>query len=500
MTIRWRTDIVNTGAVYYGTSSTNLTNSVAETSGITDHTVVLTGLVANTVYFYQLNDGTNVLAAGTNYMFQTAPSSGSGAARRIWVLGGAGFATNAAVYSAYTNYSGSIYTDLLLTLGQTAGTNSSDAEYQTAVFDRYPDLLRQTPWYASPGTTTGAYYDVHSLPTNSGTEAYYSFDYGNAHIVSLDSANTSRATNGAMYAWLASDLSANTSDWLIAVWNDPVHSKGSIDSDVETESSEMRENFLPLLENHGVDLVINSGSHSYERSYLLNGYYSNTASYVELDHAINIGDGDEFGDGAYYKACFGEYPTCGAVYIVAGSGGETGTPVGLHPAMYTNHVELGSVVLDVVSNRLDAVFLNSAGIVRDNFTLFKIGMGPGDSDLDGLPDTWELFYFGNPTNGVASTDSDGDGSDNLSEYIAGTNPWDTSSVLAAATSLQTNGTLYITWPSSTNRTYSVVHSANLLSNDWAVVWSNLPASPPTNQVLLNTLTNQAFYRIDVELP
>src|SRR6266581_9024597 len=45
-----------------------------------------------------------------------------------------------------------------------------------------------------------------------------------------------------------------------------------------------------------------------------------------------------------------------------------------------------------------------------------------DDDNDGLPDAWEQQYFGNPTNALASDDSDGDGFSNLAEYIAGTDP------------------------------------------------------------------------------
>ena len=44
---------------------------------------------------------------------------------------------------------------------------------------------------------------------------------------------------------------------------------------------------------------------------------------------------------------------------------------------------------------------------------------PVDSDNDGLPDDWETFYFGNLARG-ANDDADGDGQDNLAEYLAGT--------------------------------------------------------------------------------
>ncbi len=44
-----------------------------------------------------------------------------------------------------------------------------------------------------------------------------------------------------------------------------------------------------------------------------------------------------------------------------------------------------------------------------------------DSDADGLPDSWEMQYFGN-LNQTASGDPDGDGYTNLEEYQNGTNP------------------------------------------------------------------------------
>ena len=44
-----------------------------------------------------------------------------------------------------------------------------------------------------------------------------------------------------------------------------------------------------------------------------------------------------------------------------------------------------------------------------------------DSDLDGLPDSWEMRYFGNLSQ-TASGDPDGDGVNNLDEYLLGTEP------------------------------------------------------------------------------
>ena len=91
----------------------------------------------------------------------------------------------------------------------------------------------------------------------SGTEAYYSFDYGNIHFVCLDSSlDTSRSANGAMATWLIAIFQNNTKDWLVVFFHHPPVSKGSHNSDSEIELVEMRQNFGPILENYGTDLVL----------------------------------------------------------------------------------------------------------------------------------------------------------------------------------------------------------------------------------------------------
>ncbi len=47
-----------------------------------------------------------------------------------------------------------------------------------------------------------------------------------------------------------------------------------------------------------------------------------------------------------------------------------------------------------------------------------------DTDLDGIPDAWELKYGLNPNLDDAQGDADGDGYSNLEEYLHGTNPQD----------------------------------------------------------------------------
>ena len=130
---------------------------------------------------------------------------------------------------------------------------------------------------------SGPYFDLFTLPgageaggSSSGTEAYYSFDYGNIHFVALDSQGSSRTPGGDQLLWLDLDLSETTQDWIIAFWHHPPYSKGAHDSDVELRQVEMRENALPILESRGVDLVLCGHSHNYERSFLIDGHYGDS--------------------------------------------------------------------------------------------------------------------------------------------------------------------------------------------------------------------------------
>ena len=227
-------------------------------------------------------------------------------------------------------------------LGDNAYNDGTDAQYQAAVFNTYPELLRQLPLWstlgnhdgysADSGTQTGPYYEIFDLPRNaeaggvaSYTEAYYSFDYGNIHFVVLDSYDSDRSANGNMLQWLESDLAFNDKPWLIAIWHHPPYTKGSHNSDTEGRLIDMRQNALPILEAWGVDLVMTGHSHTYERSYLLDGHYGLSGTLDVGTHLLDVGDGSESGDGMYEKpdAIAAEHE--GAVYAVAGSSGKLST-------------------------------------------------------------------------------------------------------------------------------------------------------------------------------
>jgi hypothetical protein len=387
---KWRTSAATVGRVRYGLSPGATTWSAQESASKSEHKLTIQNLTPSTRYYYTIGTASAVLAGGdSSYTFMTGPPIGSSKNTRIWVLGDSGTAdANArAVRDAYYAYTGTRATDLWLMLGDNAYPSGTDADYQRAVFNMYPTMLRQSVLWptlgnhdgysANSSTLSGPYYSIFTLPrgaeaggTASGTEAYYSFDYANIHFVCLDSFESSRSPAGAMLTWLRNDLAATRQTWIVAFFHHPPYSKGSHDSDVDRELVEMRENALPILEDAGVDLVLAGHSHSYERSYLIDGHYGPSSTFTSAMKK-NGGSGRTDGSGAYRKPSADPAPHEGAVYAVAGSSGKTESGPLNHPAMFISLNSLGSMVLDVNGDRLDAAFIDGARNRRDYFTIVK---------------------------------------------------------------------------------------------------------------------------------
>ncbi|MFN8091455.1 MAG: metallophosphoesterase [Vicinamibacteria bacterium] len=386
---RWRTSASTDTRVTYGTAPGSLTSAVSVSGTRTEHEAVLTNLQPATKYYYAVGSTSATLASGSDQFFWTPPAVATSGPTRVWVIGDSGTADASAraVRDSYDAYAGTRYTDVWLMLGDNAYDYGTDAEYQAAVFDIYPKFLKQTVLWPTIGNHDSAdspaptsnlpYHQMFTLPkageaggVPSGTEDYYSFDHANIHFVCLDSMTVSRSSIGAMATWLAQDLASHTQDWTIAYWHHPPYTKGTHDSDTAIELVEMRQNILPILEANGVDLVLAGHSHSYERSFLIDGHYGTSSTFTAAMKKDG-GSGREGETGAYKKATAGPAAHEGAVYVVAGTSGSVSSGALNHPAMFVSFSQLGSLVLDVSGPRLDATFVLASGAVGDRFTMLK---------------------------------------------------------------------------------------------------------------------------------
>ncbi|MCE3260026.1 MAG: metallophosphoesterase [Bacteroidetes bacterium] len=399
--LRWETDVPVDATVSYGTSPFNLTSVLTSPFPDSVHIFPLTGLTPYTKYYYRIGTTSSTIQGDTNNYFVTSPLPGTPGKYRFWVTGDCGnlSANQLNCKNAYLNYTKGRITKGLLLLGDNAYYSGTDAEYNSGFFGVYQtDIMKKTVLWPAPGnhdynngavtTPNVPYYSIFSMPANadaggvpSGTKAYYSYDYGNIHFISLDSYGTDLAnkkmydTTSAQAQWLKQDLAANKRLWTIVYWHHPPFSMGSHNSDTELDLVQIRSEFVRILERYKVDLILCGHSHDYERSKLMHGHYGPeatfTASVHHLDSSSALYNGSPNSCPYIKDSVHNKY---GTVYVVSGSAGQVGGMQASfpHDAMYySNATDGGSLVLDIENNRLDLKWLCGDGIIRDQFTIMK---------------------------------------------------------------------------------------------------------------------------------
>jgi hypothetical protein len=397
--VKWRTIAPTDSKVKYGISPSNLNQVATVNNFTTNHEVNITGLNPSTIYYYSIGyTGADLTTGSSQIYFKTNPIQGAKGDYKFWVIGDAGTAAAGQrdARDGFLQYTNNTPIDGWIWLGDNAYEGGKDNEYQANVFSNntYENELKRVVVWPAPGnhdynnnipfSPDPAYYDIFTLPTQaeagglaSGTEKYYSYNIGNVHFLSIDSYDEGRDATDPMAQWIANDLAANTQPWVIAYWHHPPYTKGSHNSDnsnfLDGELVDMRENILPILENGGVDLVLNGHSHCYERSFLIDSHYGYSSS-------LNASMIKDASSGSYPASCPYQKQTevnnahQGTIYTVCGCSGKlSGTSSGWpHPIMYdyTNTVN-GSMLLEFKDNRMDAKFINTTGAVDDQFTIVK---------------------------------------------------------------------------------------------------------------------------------
>ena len=97
---------------------------------------------------------------------------------------------------------------------------------------------------------------------------------------------------------------------------------------------------------------------------------------------------------------------------------------------------------------------------------------------DGIPDSWRLRYFLTLNNYLSKTnaDADGDGLNNLQEYMAGTDPTDSTSCFKTIgndlKAAQQPQDCVISWPSAIGKQYVIQRSPSLSARIWTPVATN----------------------------
>ncbi|MBW7998522.1 MAG: hypothetical protein FVQ81_18500, partial [Candidatus Glassbacteria bacterium] len=257
-------DTTANATVDYGLTTAYGSSAVTESTDATSigtyvHNVRLTGLLPNTVYNYQVTHGTSV---SDNYTFRTAPEPGTPAH-----FGYAGDSRSdtynhnlIAAHMALQNPNMMIYG------GDLCNTNTYASWINEWFVPNQVALNATTPSVNTPGNHEGwgintkAFTESPNGTDGEGGGGYFSYDYGDVHILVLNT-EIGRSQGSAQWNFAAADLAASNAKFKIVAAHKPSLSYGMHGTDPE-----MATMTTLLFEPYGVSFVLFGHDHFYQHN------------------------------------------------------------------------------------------------------------------------------------------------------------------------------------------------------------------------------------------
>lgn len=241
------------------------------------HAIRLTGLLPDCFYWYRIR----LNATTVSGLYRARTSAAGGSDLSFFVFGDCGTGSSAQmrvrdIANTWRWDLGFLTGDIIYPDGQASG-------FDPYFFTPYADTLRKTPIYPTIGnhdahTSSGQpYLDAFYLPTNgTAAERYYSFNFGDAHFIGLDSTTVSSTTQR---NWLQNDLIAARAAgarWIFVAFHHAAYSCST------NHGSDMtvRNQWCPLFEQYEVDVVFQGHDHCYERTTVRRDFHPNNRGVV----------------------------------------------------------------------------------------------------------------------------------------------------------------------------------------------------------------------------
>jgi acid phosphatase type 7 len=269
-TITWVGDEPGVGTVEYGETS-HLGRELVDTKAGRRHAVALTDLEPGTTYHYRVAgiDGSSVASRfrtaaadeGSRFTFAVVGDSGDGGGAQLEVAG----------------LLGHLRPDLILHAGDVVYPRGAEKDYDKRFFAPYRTLIMEVPIYPVLGNHDVLHKDAAAFLENfhpplhspGSTKRYYSFDWGNAHFVAIDSElyhGDGGANPAEQKAFVEEDLAATRRRWKIAFLHRSPYGSSRHGGD-----ERVRENLEPVFVRHRVNLVFGGHDHVYERTVPVKG-------------------------------------------------------------------------------------------------------------------------------------------------------------------------------------------------------------------------------------
>lgn len=294
----WAPPDTQDAELFYGTDA-NLTSKksvaaqksysaegVGSFSGFTSYEAVMTSLQKNTTYYYQISIKTDKgTQQSTTYSFYTGDEGAINDAFTFLYLGDAQADESVSEYDQWLELlenAGNQGKDIAFTLmGGDMVNYGQDASEWEEYLKRASTVFQSVPVMSIPGnhecndTNTyrpTLYKKLFAMPQNGPDgfeEEFYSFNYGNCHILTLNSNIFEPLAKGkitqkdmdGIESWIANDLKNSKADFNIVVTHHPAYAVVS-----DKIAKQVLENWSPIFEAGNVDLVLCGHQHVYMRT------------------------------------------------------------------------------------------------------------------------------------------------------------------------------------------------------------------------------------------
>lgn len=282
VTVVWRTDALTDSAVDFGFTPACELGTVSDSTLVREHVIHVNGLLPGTNYHYRVRSA-GVTLSGP-HVFRTPPVAGD--SYRWVIIGDHGQGT-----TGMTNIANRVNAradfDFLITVGDNiygqlpCNLDGAPGWYDPFFFWLYGATMARAPIFVTLGnhdtdTANGQWsVDYFHMPTNgppTEIEKNFSYDYGDAHLLVVDTepfADNETARMEAIRTWVSNDLAATTQPWkFVFLHRPPYTSVGGHD-----DQANVKAQLAPLFAHFGVNIVFQGHNHWYERINAINAVH-----------------------------------------------------------------------------------------------------------------------------------------------------------------------------------------------------------------------------------
>ena len=269
--VMWRSEEEEDGTVFYGLDDT-LDLSVSQDGVSNIHEIKLEGLTANTRYHYRVQSDSR---SSEVHHFTTAPDSEQGFNITIW----GDSQSNPDTFSQLVDHMVGLNPYFALGVGDHVSEGGEFPQWKERLFGPARGLFHEVGFYAAIGNHARNHqnwYDLMSYPhpeDNPQHESFYSFTYGNAFFLVIDtdkpyfSIGPAETEISTFIKEQVASPEAQAAKWRFAISHVPGYAEAWGDAVCESYGGDLaiRGWLYPMLNEYGFHAHFSGHMHGYER-------------------------------------------------------------------------------------------------------------------------------------------------------------------------------------------------------------------------------------------